>query len=293
MVQFIMFCGVPAAGKSMIAEKYFNGYTIVSSDGIREEIFGDATDQTHNAEVFEIARKRVIAALKEGKNCVLDSTNINSKRRISFLKNLRHISCEKICYIVAPRPEICYERNKSRERQVPEYVIKRMFENFQVPSKAEGFDEILVERTPNVYELNEMFHDAEEMPHDNPHHSLSVGAHMEEAYNYAVKNHFPMDVCHAAHWHDIGKIYTKVFHNMRGQHTKCAHYYNHDNFGAYLVLSTFEYLPIEDILYISLLINHHMAFFKGEKYIEKIRRLYGEDFYQDLLKLHEADLAAH
>ena len=41
------------------------------------------------------------------------------------------------------------------------------------------------------------------------------------------------------------------------------------------------------------LIAHHMDYFKGEKYLEKIRNRFGEDFMRELDMIHECDLAAH
>ena len=51
MAKCIMLIGLPAAGKSTWSKKYIecNPDTIlVSSDAIREEVFGDINDQSHN-----------------------------------------------------------------------------------------------------------------------------------------------------------------------------------------------------------------------------------------------------
>jgi hypothetical protein len=78
---------------------------------------------------------------------------------------------------------------------------------------------------------------------------------------------------------------------MKGEVTPIAHYYSHENVGAYLYL-TYCYKDSTD-LYIANLIQHHMDFFKGEKYLQKIADRFGEEFMRDLTLLHEADINAH
>ena len=48
--KFIMLCGLPASGKSFKAQELakLHEATIFSSDALREEMFNDVNDQTHN-----------------------------------------------------------------------------------------------------------------------------------------------------------------------------------------------------------------------------------------------------
>ena len=92
MSKLIMLIGLPSSGKSTWSSKYMECYKnteLVSSDAIREEVFGDVNDQSHNGEVFNIVHKRVVAAIKNGKDAILDSTSLSRKRRINLLKNIR------------------------------------------------------------------------------------------------------------------------------------------------------------------------------------------------------------
>jgi len=43
--------------------------------------------------------------------------------------------------------EVVKERNKNRDRVVPEYVIDRMFKNIEIPTEEEGRDTIKIIRT--------------------------------------------------------------------------------------------------------------------------------------------------
>ena len=81
---------------------------------------------------------------EEWQNMIYDATNINYKKRMAFLQKINKMDVEKIAIMVATPYNECLERNASRERQVPEEVIKRMYYNFYVPQCFEGFDDIIV-----------------------------------------------------------------------------------------------------------------------------------------------------
>ena len=80
---FMMMIGVVASGKSTLAQKLKNMLTkmgqptmIVSSAEIRETVFGDVNDQTHNDEVFKEVRRRINNCIDK-MNIIVDATNIN------------------------------------------------------------------------------------------------------------------------------------------------------------------------------------------------------------------------
>lgn len=295
MPVFYMIVGVAASGKSTLYEEQYAhaGMGYVSSDEIREEVFGDVNDQSHNAEVFEIMKQRTLQLLRSHKDCFYDATNLSAKRRINFLKNLDGIpNLRKICVVNVVPPHVAKERNMMRERHVPNYVIDRMIKQFEVPHKTEGWDEIIVHNQfyqPSI--LSNIVIALRAESHDNPHHSQTIGKHMGEAAVYLMKKSVPDYLISAAYFHDAGKGICKTFTNMKGEVTSIAHYYFHENVGAYLYL-TYCYNNSID-LDVANLIAHHMDFFKGEKYVEKIHSRFGEGFFRDLQLLHEADVNAH
>lgn len=250
--------------------------------------------------------KRTREFLKNGADVFYDATNIYSKRRMGFLRELAKIpNVQKICVLVVPPFEVVKQQNANRERKVPEYALERMYRNFNMPHESEGWDKIEVFGNQRNYEYLFSEHlAAMGIPHDNPHHSASIGKHMELAGEY-IRRHFKKElaspdrnICYpaemmvlAADFHDIGKPYCKVYHNAKGEPTEDAHYYNHENVGSYIYISHSD--GDEHDIRIANLIAHHMDYFKGEKYMEKVRSRFGEKFMKDLDILHEADLAAH
>lgn len=310
--KFIMLCGIPGSGKSTYCEKYKSNkdYVIVSSDSVREEL-GDVNDQSKNTEVFEIVHNKIKETLKNGYNVIQDCTNLSRRRRIHFINNeLKNIPCEKICVLFATPIEICKRNNANRERKVPEEVIERMVRNYDVPCMQEGWDDIQIvwwDWKNDGLEFN-FYKDMKDWRHvsqDNYHHKLTIGDHMIKAGEYIFdKTDNPLLII-ATCMHDCGKIETKDFHNSKGESCETAHYYQHHLYGSYLSLFYLkelcdnEYVKVSDkaILYISLLIGLHMnPFLKwkdSKKAEEKDRRMFGENVYRDIIKLHEADLAAH
>ena len=130
--------------------------------------------------------------------------------------------------------------------------------------------------------------------HDNSHHTFSCGIHCFEAELY-IKNKYPneVDLQMAARFHDVCKYKCKVFHNAKGEPTEEAHYYNHENVSAYDFIVHYFLMPPKRVIHIANLIANHMVFYAGEQAMEKRRKLYGEKFWLDLKKIHEADVAAH
>lgn len=302
MNELIMLVGLPGCGKSTIAKHYQEkGYKIFSSDAIRKEIYGDESVQDDPQKIFQILHKRIKENLKNGESCIYDATNIRSKNRIAFLREIQKIECHKKCLVVWAPIEICKKRNAERERNVPDYVIERMWRQFETPYYFEGWDEIEVfyslshEESIKVFDN---FYDNKEKTfyfnQDNSHHKLTLGEHMSNAADFV--DSYGSVITKAALFHDYGKLFTKTFFDKRGNASKDAHYYDHQNVGAYEIFSAYLGMDKKEIIEISALICYHMhPYFwaNNPKMEEKYRQLWGEDFYNKILLIHEADVAAH
>ena len=230
----------------------------------------------------------------------MDSTNLSRKRRIAFLKQFNN--CEKRATVFAIPFEICCERNNSRERIVPQHAMDRMFKSFQPPAYEEGFNEINIITWGSDNTTLEDILDRNEIPHDNHHHTLNCRAHCiaAEAIAREISKREKLSVDDtvlltiAARYHDIGKFMCKTFFDYKGNSTKEAHFYSHQNVSAYDFLAHFkDFLSTEKLILIANLISNHMVFFESGAVIDKKKKLYGEEFWKLLEIVHEADLAAH
>lgn len=139
--------GLPGSGKSHIAMELAkeNDAIIFSMDNIREEVCGRVEDQSRNKEVYEIYKQRICTALKEGKNVIADATNTNSYR-VNFLREFTDIPHRNIAHVAKKSIADCLIDNLDRPHPVPEDVIKRMSRYFSLPSKEEGFEEIITHK---------------------------------------------------------------------------------------------------------------------------------------------------
>ena len=302
-----MLVGLPASGKSTYAERLKEkGYHIHSSDKIREELTGDVNSQDKNIDVFAELHKRVKNDLQNGISCVYDATNMSRKRRVSFLNDIKNIECEKICILFLTPIEECKRRNQERERKVPEEVFDKMLKSFWVPMEYEGWDRVDVGILEG-YEYHFPIEKTYNFDQCNSRHSKRLFDHMNDTALYIQSNtnqNFKKtrryrNLMLAAYYHDIGKLYTQTFINSKGEETEDAHYYGHDGYGAYLYLLIEFYgcLFPDDARNIAALINWHMSPYimweDSEKAMKRDRRMIGEEMYQDIMLLHEADVAAH
>lgn len=295
MTKLWMTIGLPGAGKSTYWKNKLSDTVYISSDKLREEMFGDVDDQSHNDIIFNEMMNRTVASLNAKRDVFYDSTNLNQKRRVKFLNALRdrvHVEFDAIAIVFAIPFDTCVRRNLNRERTVPSYVMDRMYKSFQVPAYCEGWSEIhFIHDGDNKVNLGRRISELVEVSHDNHHHALTIGNHMLAAESYAVNHDFPSTVCTAALWHDIGKGSTKTFFDTKGRESQEAHYYGHANVSAYGFITVFN--ATVDAIEIANLIQLHMAFYEGESRLKNIKNLYGEDFFEKLKMLHECDEAAH
>lgn len=244
--------GISGSGKSWFAnEGLKEDFEVFSSDAIRAEVFGDETDQTHNQEVFEILHKRLRMALKAGKNCVYDATNLNRKRRMAFLKSIQNIDCKKFCFVVATPFELCIERDKNRDRSVGEKVIRRQISQFQLPLKEEGWDDVFIHKNdeidyPSIYSY---FPEIDVLHDCAPYHYEGITEHMDMVLRELLKSgKATLALVEATAFHDVGKFYTKSFYDKKGNRQNRATYYGHENWSAYLYMTSSEYWNLNGVI---------------------------------------------
>lgn len=142
MIDFYMMVGLPASGKSTVAENL--GVVVRSSDDLRVELLGDVNDMSDNSSVFDVLHSLIKSDLYRGQSVVYDATNLKSKYRKAFLESIKLLPCRKICIFMNTPYAVCWNRNNSRSRVVPFEAMERMKNNLEPPTIMEGWDEIRV-----------------------------------------------------------------------------------------------------------------------------------------------------
>ena len=312
MAKLIILCGLPGSGKSQYAEglmdlavMYGNEEMVIhSSDAIRGELFGDPNSQEDNGKVFDLLHTRVKSDLRDGKTVIYDATNITRKARRIAINLIDPMRDEVEVHVIWAPVETCIQRDAQRDRTVGPEVIDKMLRRWQSPdAHTEGFDAIYLVNTDDTFnQVEYVSRQTAQMhiPHDNPHHTLGVYDHcLQTCLNLVNSGEVISDELRAAaYWHDIGKPYTKFYKKNKEtgeiDYSK-AHFYDHQNVGAYLAYGLFINRPIltqpqtELACKVSWLINVHMDPFLNTKFYKELPT--AEKHWIDLL--HKADVETH
>ena len=292
-----VLCGLQGSGKSTYAKSL--KAEVVSSDAIRKEFPGIKNDTT-----FQKVYERINKLLSEGKNVVLDATNITNKSRRQVFQNVK-VPCKKICVIFNIPYNICLERVRERNKKgdehfVPEEVVENYYHSFQIPFYEEGWDEIRFIYEPTEDESVAWLGTLQQMAigfnQNNKHHTQDLGQHLESTGRYLENVLGKCVLTQAGYCHDLGKLFTQTV----GKDGQC-HYYNHENVGAYNLMckcGIFNFVGEFNTKYTLkwlFLINYHMIFKDemSEKSRKKWENIFGQFKTENLTWLHDADMSTH
>ena len=147
----VVLVGPSYSGKSTVCE-FFKRYCkmnelpmrvrVVCPDDIREELLGDASDQSNGKMIFETAYERVDKALNSSLNTVFfDATSLTPARRKPLIEIAKKHRTP--CFAVV-MPDFTEEeltaRVENRERKVPLDVVRAQKQRMVYPTVEEGFD---------------------------------------------------------------------------------------------------------------------------------------------------------
>ena len=292
-----LMVGLSASSKSTMAETLakFHNAVLVSSDAIRGEL-SFVEDQSRNEEVFKIFHQRIRNGLNAGKSVIADVTNLTMKSRKQIIDIAKRIpNVEIVCVLMATPYLTCVDRDKKRSRSVGKEVLEKQLKRFQIPFYEEGFDDIIIVKTmPQSYSTNGYLTNALDKMYkfdqETPYHKHDLFVHSSNVVHQFTNNDIYMDLYDGALLHDLGKLTTKTFDD-----TGVAHYYNHENIGAYeyFIGRMYEdpHWYADDILNNTFLINYHMLPFtwKEPKTVEKYKKIFGEEKTEMLIYFNECD----
>ena len=150
-MEMIMLCGIPTSGKSTYVEKlkkisYWKNAVVLSTDNYIEKI-AQEHNTTYN-EIFEDCITEATqqleldfkTAVDDGRDIIYDQTNLSIKTRKKKLSKLPSYYHRGAVYFEISLEE-ALERNKHREGKfIPESILKRMYNQFEIPTTNEYFD---------------------------------------------------------------------------------------------------------------------------------------------------------
>lgn len=135
MPKLLVLRGLPGSGKTTYARDLVDklGYVRVNKDDLRKMLHNGQHSQSKEEMVLEIRDLIVINALKEGKNVVVDDTNIHPKHekqlaQIAFdLSKTKKVSFKVFDDFLKTPVEQCIENDLKRFDSVGEQVIRKMY----------------------------------------------------------------------------------------------------------------------------------------------------------------------
>ncbi|HXY08230.1 MAG TPA: AAA family ATPase [Terriglobales bacterium] len=141
----VLAIGLPGSGKS----SWFKRHNIspLSSDLLRVLLFDDAGEQRFQDLIFSNLRSMLKARLiaRRPMNYV-DATNLTAHDRQAWIKLAKDYGYDVQAVFFDVPVEVCLERNRKRERVVPEDVMRRVAAKLKPPRFEEGFSKITVVR---------------------------------------------------------------------------------------------------------------------------------------------------
>ncbi len=303
MPKLIIMSGLQGSGKSTYAKALSHALPdsiYLSSDEIRKEF------NVKSAFAFEILYRMMNSALENGQDVIFDATNIKLKDRSAIYRAIEVDTDDlelEVILMATPYKE-CLERVDARNRRgehfVPLDVVQDYYHAFQVPVVDEPtrylgkpLSKIFI--TPEKKAFNPQKYakikaKMDKFNQKNPNHNSTLGKHCDQVMEHYLQ--YKGDEKHRqfALLHDYGKLFTQTFDAQ-----KRAHYYSHDNVGAYQLLTEDSDLvdldDAQDFLGMIALVNYHMMPFEwtSPKANRKWTDILGKEIHDDLVEFNISD----
>lgn len=131
-----LMVGLPGAGKDTWLARNRPGLPVVSLDEIRDDLEVKATD--NQGRVVQAARELFREHLRAGRDFAFNATNLTRTMRQRWIGLSADYGARVELVYIEPPLGVILERNRGRERQVPERVILRLLEKTETPNLTEG-----------------------------------------------------------------------------------------------------------------------------------------------------------
>jgi predicted kinase len=149
MTKLILLIGLPGSGKSYLASKLLAECPksqLISTDSIRSQLFGSEAVQGSWLLVWRQVQRQFQQAVAHSPLAIYDATNAVRTQRKEAIALARATGFTYITGLWLDTPlQLCLERNRRRERIVPDEVILRMHSCLRdaPPTLQDGLDYLI------------------------------------------------------------------------------------------------------------------------------------------------------
>jgi alkanesulfonate monooxygenase SsuD/methylene tetrahydromethanopterin reductase-like flavin-dependent oxidoreductase (luciferase family)/predicted kinase len=119
----IVLIGPSGSGKSTWAAARYRAAEIVSSDALRAVVGSGEHDLSASQDAFALLDQIVSVRVRRGLTTVVDTLGLDPSRRRGYLDRARQEGLPAVAVLFGLQPQLCRERNRSRERPVPAAVL--------------------------------------------------------------------------------------------------------------------------------------------------------------------------
>lgn len=138
-----LMCGIARCGKSTWIEKNAKNNVVICPDRIRKLIFGHQFHKDAEDFIWAIAKGMAKLILEQGKNVLIDATNVNYYAREQWYRIAKDYKAKIRVVWVKTSLEECKRRNAKSPKgdKLPAGVLDRMASMFENPIGDNGYME--------------------------------------------------------------------------------------------------------------------------------------------------------
>lgn len=140
--ELILLVGLPGSGKSTYANED-RGHVVICPDDFRRILTGQDYYKPAEESVWSHVKTSARALLLRGYKVVIDATALTRSARSQWIQIAKEMNVPASAIYFDTPYDICLQRNKSRERNVPEIVMASMRSSLTLPTTEEGFASII------------------------------------------------------------------------------------------------------------------------------------------------------
>ena len=134
----VVMCAPSGSGKSTWINQNYPDYELVSLDELREEFNGDRSIQKNKGQIIQAAKELLRVSLRKKQGVVWDATNLRSDFR-ALIADLARDYHALVTLVVILQPEnAIYKNNRARKYSVPESVLDKQLDDYQLPTLDEA-----------------------------------------------------------------------------------------------------------------------------------------------------------